>query len=189
MICCCAGHKHGLGREGFRPKGSAKEPPALGPNRPVARGTGSIKASAAPGRQRQHVPARPDVCLRGESERSNHSHTAGQPFLLPAPNPVRSRLPLDRPPPESTRGRWACSCCGRRHARKRTSIRVLISRPSPPVPKNSIPPFLLSLSFDRSRVGASFGEFSLPRLVAQQQIRWEVAGLASSRRLQLSRVL
>lgn len=144
MICCCAGHKHGLGREGFRPKGSAKEPPAPGPNRPVARGTGSIKASAAPGRQRQHVPARPDVCLRGESERSNHSHTAGQPFLLPAPNPVRSRLPLDRPPPESTRGRWACSCCGRRHARKRTSIRVLISRPSPPVPKNSIPPFLLA---------------------------------------------
>jgi len=49
MICCCAGHRHGLGTwvGGIPPERICQGTTGPGPNRPVARGTGSVKASAA----------------------------------------------------------------------------------------------------------------------------------------------
>jgi len=149
-----------------------------GPNRrPVARAgdwNGSIRASAARGqgaqRQHVHVPARPSSSGTRHGALSppipprpgvpgattpDVSHT-GRPFLLTQPPVFVLVCGLSSRSATTSRIHPAlgpCSCCGRRrHARKRTSIRVLISRPSPPVPKNSIPPFLLAsyLSFSRS---------------------------------------
>ena len=99
------------------------------------------------------IPPRPGV---PGATTPDASHT-GRPFLLTQPPVFVLVCGLSSRSATTSRIHPAlgpCSCCGRRrHARKRTSIRVLISRPSPPVPKNSIPPFLLATpSSDRSRV-------------------------------------
>jgi hypothetical protein len=135
---------------------------------------GSIRGSehlCCQGAQRQHVPARPSSSGTRHGALSppipprpgvpgattpDASHT-GRPFLLTQPPVFVLVCGLSSRSATTSRIHPAlgpCSCCGRRrHARKRTSIRVLISRPSPPVPKNSIPPFLLATpSSDRSRV-------------------------------------
>jgi hypothetical protein len=84
--------------------------------------------------------------LRGESERSNDSHT-GRPFLLPQP---RSFVCLSIGQLPNPLGVCEALQLQLLRASSRTQAdkhpRVLISRPSSPVPQNSIPPFLLAIA-------------------------------------------
>lgn len=147
--------------EEFRPVGFAEEPPAPAP---IASGSARLEASSICCQgdtcRRRRVPAAPVTSsvtsrrtyflARGESERSNDSHT-GRPFLLPQPRSL-VRLPLDRTAPESTRTLGVCEALQLQllRASSRTQAdkhpRVLISRPFSPVSQNSIPPFLLAIA-------------------------------------------
>jgi len=123
---------------------------------PVAGRTGSV------GPERHHVPAPPSSSgsRHGPPLATNpRRHHAGRarsgiatrrrrttrtrPLLCFFPCPARlclSGLGGSRIRPPGGPG------ARRRLASKRTRTRVLISRPSPPVPKNSSPPFLLALA-------------------------------------------